>query len=102
MTVGQAQARNLEGKARTRATRAKDLEVPRVYLGLRTLSTVGNVDNLPIKHETTEAALLLVKMTAPGTSDSGRSCNLNMKLSARLAVCGCVLSVVTRTHETLT
>ena len=44
----------------------------------------------------------LVKMTGPGTRHNGTNCNLNLKRNARLEVCGCVLSVVKRTRQTLT
>ena len=40
----------------------KDLEVPRVYVGLRTLSTAGHAESLGTMHEVAEASQLLVKV----------------------------------------
>ena len=42
------------GEREREATRAKDLEVPKVHLGLRTLSSVDMWKNLVTMHEVTE------------------------------------------------
>ena len=65
-TVGRAKAntwRQIRSarKARTMATRAKDLEVPRVYLGLRTLTSVGSVET-PGRHTRDSQFLEKVKL----------------------------------------
>ena len=62
-------------------------------MGLRTLSTVGIVENPVTAHETAEASKVLVnarllKMTGPGTRNNGMNSNLNQKLVVRLEVCG--------------
>ena len=54
-TGGKERARKAGAKGLTKATRAKDLEVPRVYLGLRTVSTAGNVEIVFTMHEGAEA-----------------------------------------------
>ena len=54
-TGGKERAMKATAKARTKATRAKYVEVPRVYLGLRTLSTAENVETLFTTHEIMEA-----------------------------------------------
>ena len=65
-----------KGNKHTKAMRAKDLEVPRVYFGLCTLLTVRNVENLVTAHKTAEAPQLLagvglVKRAGPGTRNRG-------------------------------
>ena len=44
------------------ASRATDLKVPRVYLELRTLSTVGDPEMLVPAHETAEASHMLANV----------------------------------------
>ena len=59
--------------------------------------------NLVTTHETAEASQVLVKVglvkkTGSGTRNDGMTSNLSLKMAAPLVVCGCVLSVVKRTH----
>ena len=87
MKDGRAKA-SKQDKGRAKVTRAKDLEVSRVYLGLRTPLTAGNVEKLA--------------KTGLGTRNNGTNSNLNLKLEARLEVCVCVLTVDRLSHRTVT
>ena len=54
-------------------------------LGLRTMSTAGNEENVVTMHEIAEALQLLVKVKlvkTTGTRNNGMNSNLNLKLEA--------------------
>ena len=104
----QERARDARPKTRSKATRAKDLEVPRVYLGLRTLSTGGKVETLG--HHGRDCRNIAI-VGEGGTGEDNRPWNAQHwgdqqpepeTHIAQLEVCGCVLSVVKRMHRTLT
>ena len=99
-----SKGRNTRGNGRKGNGKGTD---QRICPGFRTLSTVGSAENLVSTHQTAEASYLLVevrlvKMIGSGTCNNGTNSNLNLKLEALFDVCGCVPSVVKRTHRTPT